>query len=84
MGTEDFDIIAGVQNDGEQDIDTNELLNYFCQHRIFGREVYLKIALVAGGLLVYTKDDSEELVYDLCFGIPNAGRIQDFYFAVSA
>ena len=61
------------------------LKNRFCRLKMWGdREIPLKIALVAGGLMVYTKEDKKDSKYSLCFGIPEANGIQDFWFSISA
>ena len=51
---------------------------------MFGKtSIPIKIALVAGGLMVYHKEDDTDK-YNLCFGIPETKYLEHFYFSVSA
>jgi len=82
MADEDYDIIAGAFNYGDREIDTMLFTKRFCKVKMFGdNEIPIKIALVAGGLMVYIGDESDK--YNLCFGIPEA-NVNEFFFSISA
>jgi hypothetical protein len=75
MGDENYDIIAGALNSGEEEINTMKFTKRFCKFKMFNDDkIPIKIALVAGGLMVYTKEDDSDK-FNLCFGIPEAGSM---------